>query len=282
MSPLRQRLIEDLQLAGLAQRTVVSYSSAVVKLSKHFGRSPDQLSEEELRQFFVHLIQERHLSDSSFKVYATAIKFFYERTLGREWKIFNLVRPEKSRKLPFCLSHKEVKSLLSQIRLYDCRIALTTIYGCGLRLSECLNIRIQNLDGNRKMLQVVAGKGKKDRYIPIPDRLLSLLRNYWICQRPSDYLFPSPRDPEKIMPKSRLQKVFKKVVKESQTSHQQTSIHTLRHSYATGLMDKGISLKMIQELLGHNSISTTQVYTHLTHPQVFDLRQTVNDLMSDL
>ena len=159
MSPLRKRLIEDLQLAGYSERTVESYTSVVVRLSKHYGRSPAELSEEELRQFFIHLKKERKISESSFKQYATGIKFFYEKTLGQEWKLFDLARPQKSVRLPFAISHEEVKELLSRVRLLDCRTALVVIYSCGLRLRECLFLQIGDIDGKRKTLRVVQGKG---------------------------------------------------------------------------------------------------------------------------
>ncbi len=282
MSPLRKRLIEDLQLAGYSPSTTESYSSSVVKLSKHFNRSPDQLSEEEIRQFFIHLKEERHLSDSSFKQYVTGIKFFYEKTLNQEWNLFDLVRPGKSRKLPFALSHEEVKKLLSMVRAEDCRMALTLIYSCGLRLGECLGLHISNIDRNRKMLRVVHSKGNRDRYIPLADRVIELLGEYWKRYHPETYLFPSTRNPKLPMHESRLQKVFKAMVQQSKTSHQQATIHTLRHSYATHLLENGLDLKNLRDLLGHKSISTTLRYTHMTHQKRLDLSETVNQLMADL
>lgn len=281
MSPLRERLTGDLKLAGYAKRTQESYLSVVVNLSKYYNRSPDQLTEEELRTFFLSL-KTRQLSDSTFKQYATGIKFFYEKTLSRQWTLFDLVRPAKSRKLPFALSHEEVKKLLTLVRVEDCRMAVTLIYSCGLRLNECIFLRIRDIDGNRKRLRVIQGKGKRDREIPIPERTLELLRYYWSQHRPSDYLFPSPLLPDKPMHATRLQRVFKTVVRDSGTAHQQTSIHTLRHSYATHLLENGINLKQLMELLGHRSISTTLRYTHLTTRQNKDVVETINHLMSDL
>ncbi len=263
MSPLRKRLIEDLQLAGYSQRTVESYSSVVVRLSQHYGRSPEQISEEELRAFFVHLKTERKLSDSSFKQYATGIKFFFEKTLGQKWDLFDLARPQKSSKLPFVLSHEEVKWLLPKVRLIDCRTALVVIYSCGLRLQECLHLDIGDIDGNRKMLRVQQGKGAKDRYVPIPERTLELLRIYWQQFRPQPYLFPSPRNTSIPMNANRLQKVFKTVVRESKTAHQQASIHTLRHSYATRLLENGVNIKQLQELLGHRCHCLQMTGKHL-------------------
>lgn len=248
MSPLRQRFLDDLRLAGYSERTIESYSSPVALLARYYQRSPDQITPEELRQFFVYLKTERHLSDSSFKLYATGLKFFYEKTLGEDWPLFDLVRPGKSRKLAVCLSHEEVKKLLSLVRSDDCQMALTTIYACGLRLGEGLNLRLRHLDGTRGLLRVEGGKGNKDRYVPIPARLLQLLRAYWTRQRPQDYLFPSQGKAEAPMHETRLQKVFKAVVRESGITQQQASIHTLRHSYATRLLEQGVNLKQLQEL----------------------------------
>lgn len=282
MTPLRKRLIDDLYLAGYAHRTVQSYTGVVVQLAKHFGRSPDEITEEELRLFFVHLKEQRNLSDSSFKQYISGIKFFYEKTLNRKWELFDLVRPRKSRKLPIALAHEEVKKLLQEVRLGDCRMALILIYSCGLRLQECMNLKVADVDGSRKMLRVDQGKGAKDRYIPIPDRTLELLRGYWLAYHPQGPLFPSPRNSEQPMHPNRLQKVFKTVVTESGATAKKATIHTLRHSYATRLLENGVNLKQLKELLGHNSISTTLRYTHLTSQQSCNVREKINQLMSDL
>ncbi len=282
LSPLRQRMMEDLQLAGYAERTQETYLSTVVRLSKYYGRSPDQLSEEELRGFFVYLKQERKISDSSFKQYATGIKFFYEKTLGRQWDLFNLARPARSRKLPLVLAHEEVKKLLGGVRLPDCRMALIVIYSCGLRLTEGISLRLRHIDGERKMLRVAQGKGRKDRDVPLPEKTLERLRAYWVQSRPGDYLFPSSRRPDTPMSVNRLQKVFRTVVRESQTPYQHATIHTLRHSYATRLLENGIDLIHLKELLGHQSLSTTLRYTHVTSYKSVDVRETINQLMSDL
>ncbi|MGK5094441.1 tyrosine-type recombinase/integrase, partial [Deltaproteobacteria bacterium TL4] len=254
----------------------------VVRLSRHYGRAPDQLTAEEIRTFFVHLKRERQLSESSFKQYATGIKFFYEKTLGRQWELFDLVRPAKGRKLPFALPHEEVKTFLSQVRLGDCRMALTLIYACGLRISECVFPHIGDIDGKAKMLRIVGAQGNKDRYVPIPGRTLELLRLYWLQYRPKFYLFPSPRNPQSAMHVNRLQKVFKTVVHESKRPHQKATVHTLRHSYATHLLNHGVDLKTLMLLLGHNSISTTLSYTHMTESKQRDLREAIDQLMSDL
>lgn len=222
------------------------------------------------------------MARSTFTQHLCGLKFFYEQTLGRQWSLFGMVHPDRSKKLPKVLPHKEVKRLISQVRKDDCRMALILIYSCGLRITEGLHVRVQDIDGERKMLRVDQGKGLKDRAVPLPERALDLLRTYWKQSRPVYYFFPSTRHPEKPMDPTRLQKTFKTVLRESDSPHQEATIHTLRHSYATRLLEHGVDLRSIQEILGHASLSSTLVYTHLTHAQNVSVQQTVNDLMADL
>ena len=282
MSPLRQKMTEDLRLAGYSPKTVEAYVGTVSSLYTYFKRSPGKLNEEEIRQYFLYLKEERKVARSTFTQHLCGLKFFYEQTLGRQWSIFGVVHPDRSKKLPKVLPHGEIKRLISQVRKDDCRMALILIYSCGLRISEGLHVRVQDIDGERKMLRVDQGKGLKDRSVPLPERTLDLLRSYWKQDRPKYYFFPSARHPEQTMHLTRLQKTFKTVVRESGSVYQDATIHTLRHSYATRLLEHGVDLRSIQEILGHASLSTTLVYTHLTHAQKVSVQQTVNDLMADL
>ncbi len=279
MTELRGRMIEDMQLHGYAEKTQQAYLVAVRGLAKYYRRSPEQLSAEEIRQFFLYLVNDKGVAGGTLNIYLCGIKFFYERTLEREWTIFDLVRPKKRKKLPVVLSVYEVRFLLSLVAQPTQRMALRMIYSCGLRLSEGTHLKVDDIDSARMMV-LVRGKGGKDRYVPLPKRTLELLRDYWLINRPHTYLFPSRRGLDTI-PTGTLHRTFKIVVRQSPI-RKNASIHTLRHSYATHLLERGLDLRAIQEILGHTSPKTTSLYTHLTQKTIDTIHDTVNRLMADL
>src|SRR6266567_5930334 len=178
MSELRQKMIECLQLRGLSERTQEAYVRAVRQLSEHYHKSPDLISEAELRQYFLYLKNVKHYARPTTAIDICGIRFFFERTLAKEWAIFNLVRPAPEKKLPVILSLAEVRQILSRIRLARYQVCLTTIYSCGLRLQEGTHLRVADIDSARLMIHVRHGKGAKDRYVPLPERTLQLLRQY--------------------------------------------------------------------------------------------------------
>ena len=291
MQTLTTRMGEDMRLRGFAPKTQQAYRGAVAGLANHFARSPDSLetlTEGELRTFFLDLVTTRQVSRSTLIVYRSGIRFLYEVTLQRTWPVFELVRPAKRHTLPTVLSPAEVRQLLATVQDPRARMTLTMIYSCGLRLSEGVNLLTSDVDSARMVVHVRAGKGGRDRYVPLPQRTLELLRAYWRTAAPRPR-FGLPRGPwlfanrEATGPlhATSLQKTFAAVVRTSGlTKH--ASIHTLRHSYATHLLECGVHLRAIQELLGHRSPATTAVYTHIT-PQVTDvLQRTVNALMATL
>ena len=291
MQTLTDRMGEDMRLRGFAPKTQQAYRGAVVRLATHFTRSPDTLdalTEGELRAFFLDLVTTRQVSRSTLIVYRSGIRFLYEVTLQRTWPVFDLVRPAKRHVLPVVLSTGEVRTLLASVQDPRARMALIAIYSCGLRLSEGVSLHTRDIDSARMFVHVRAGKGGRDRYVPLPQRTLELLRVYWRTAAPRPR-FGLPRGPwvfanrEATGPlhATSLQKTFAAVVRGSGlTKH--ASIHTLRHSYATHLLECGVHLRAIQELLGHKSPATTAIYTHIT-PQVTDvLQRTVNALMAPL
>jgi integrase/recombinase XerD len=280
MSAIRQRMIEDMQLHGYSAKTQTAYLGAVRGLAGHYHRTPENLTQDELRSYFLYLVKDRGVARSTLTIHLSGIKFFFEKTLKREWLIFNLVRPQKRTKLPVVLSSVEVKRILSLVQNPMVRMALTVIYACGLRLSEGVHLKVQDIDSTRMLLWVRNGKGGKDRCVPLPERLLELLREYWKKHRPRLYLFPNPSNRNPLCVTT-LQKTFKVVLLQSEI-HKGASIHTLRHSYATHLLEKGINLRVIQELLGHSSPQTTALYTHLTEKSSHTLAEAVNRLMADL
>ncbi len=271
MTPLRQRMTEDLMLRGYADRTVEAYTRAVAQLARFYDQSPDRLTEEQVRDYFIHLTTVKKVARATHTIALCGIKFFYEQTLERKWTVLDVARPKKEKKLPVVLSRDEVWKILVSVRIPVYRVCLTTIYSCGLRLMEGAHLQVPNVDGARKMLHVT-GKGAKDRCVPLPDATLQLLREYWRTHRHPVCLFPATRQPRvqpgteaAVRPISRdsLQKAFQRALKQSGV-HKRAHVHSLRHSYATHLLEAGVQLRLIQEYLGHSSPRTTAIYTHLT------------------
>jgi site-specific recombinase XerD len=280
MTPLRRQMIEDMQLHGYSKKTQECYLTAVKVLARHYRRSPDKLTEEEIREFFLYLVNVKHVARSTLAIYLYAIKFFYEKSLKREWPIFELIRPKKSKKLPVVLAPSEVRHVLSLIHKSMARTALMVIYSCGLRLSEGTNLHVADIDSERMVVRVRDGKGGKDRYVPLAERTLDLLRAYQSANRSGVWLFPSPAKEGPISAMS-LQKTFKAALKESGIS-KNASIHTLRHSYATHLLERGVDIRLIQKILGHGCLTSTFRYTHLTRKTITNFQSIINDLMADL
>jgi len=286
MTPLRQRLIEDMQLHGLAAKTQDAYVRAVKQLAEHYHKSPDLITEDELRQYFLYLKTEKHASSSTFSIALCGLKFFYEHTLRREWATLDLARPAREKKLPVVLSIAEVRLILGCLRRPHYRVCLTTIYSCGLRLQEGVQLQVADIDSERKMLHVRHGKGGKDRYVPLPDSTLVLLRHYWSTHRHPLWLFPAPTragvplsSATQPMDVSGVQRAFRAALQESGV-HKAASVHTLRHSYATHLLEAGVSLRLIQAYLGHSSFQTTTLYTHLTRETEAPAAEAINRVMA--
>lgn len=287
MTPLRQRMIQDLQLRGYADRTVESYAAAVVQLAQFHHTAPDRLSAEQLRAYLLHLSTVRKIAPSSFIVALCGIRFFYEHTLGRHWTVLDVARPKCEKKLPVVLSRDEVWQVLAAVRHPIYRVCLTIMYACGLRLLEGARLQVPDVDGARTLLHIRHAKGGKDRLVPLPAAALALLREHWRTHRNPVWLFPArtrrPRRPLSdpnagpIGPTS-LQKAFAHAVKQSGI-HKRAHVHTLRHSYATHLLESGVPLPLIQEYLGHTSPSTTAIYTHLTRELRTAALDPINGLM---
>jgi integrase/recombinase XerD len=270
MTPLRQRMLEDMQLRGLAARTQESYLGAVQQLALHYHRSPDLLTEDELRQYFLYLCNEKRLAPNTVNVALNAVKFLYTYTLVRPWPFRDLIRPPLPLKLPVVLSVEQVWQLLDQLRPPHYRVCLSVIYACGLRLLEGVRLQVSQIDSARMQLHIQGGKGNKDRARALPERTLTQLRAHWLTHRNPVWLFPS-RSPNSDqgatarvpMEESGLQKAFRRAIQEVGLN-KPASVHSLRHSWATHLLERGVNLRLIQLSLGHTSPTTTAISTHLT------------------
>jgi len=287
-TPLAQRFLEDLQLRGFSEGTQAQYMRSVRLLAYHYHKSPELITEEELRDYFLYIKNVKHWSRSSCTTALCGIKFFYERTLNVQWTVLKFVRPHKDKKLPVILSRDEVYRIIHRVRLPQYRVCLQTIYSCGLRLQEATHVQIPDIDSDRMMLHIRRGKGGKDRYVPLPERTLELLRNYWSKHRNRVWIFPATHHGGKVnrtatqcMSMNSVWSAFHSAFLASGIN-KRVCVHTLRHSYATHLLEAGANLRQIQEYLGHRSIMTTMLYTHLTDTSIHQTQQLLNRLMEDL
>ena len=281
MSKLRQRMIEDMKLKGLADRTQKSYIRTVEQLAKFHKKSPALLNDEDLRAFFVHLHEERQLSANSLNVYRSGIMFLYHHTLQKEMPVFGRIQPAIPKKLPVVFTRDEVRKFLSFVNNAKQRTVLTLIYACGLRISEGLSVEAGDIDGDRGFLTVRNGKGLKDRNTILPKRMYEILQGYWLTFRPQgNYLFPS-RNVVTHLCASALGKTFRQALQASGIPKRAT-VHSLRHSFATHLLDRGVNIRIVQRYLGHNSLQTTQRYAHVTADSEVIFRTVVDEVMSDL
>jgi site-specific recombinase XerD len=271
-------MIEDMSLRGLSEATQRAYVDAVRNLAGYFKRSPDLLMDEELRRFFISLKHRR--SKSTVRVHLFAIKFLYRYTLGRSSPTLDLIRLKRDHKLPTVLSHGEVRQLLAQIRRPEARIGALLMYSCGLRVSQAVHLKIADVDSRRMVLCLRQGKGGQDQYVLLPQRTLELLRDYWREHRPAHWLLPDETGKRPLRREAVLKAVVAAARETGLTKH--VSCHTLRHSYATGLLERQIDLRVIQWLLGHRSIRSTALYAHLTSGTVQKVQTTINGLMADL
>ena len=288
MTELRKRMIESLQLRGMSERTQEAYVRAVRQLAQHYKKSPDLVTEEELRQYFLYIKNVKNYARATTTIALCGIKFFVEWTLGRKWTLFELVRPPHEKKLPTILSIEEARKILGCVRLLGYRVCLSTIYSCGLRLQEGTHLRVADIDSSRMMIHVRHGKGAKDRYVPLPQRTLEMLREYWKTHRNPELLFPAEgrrhielSKSTEPMSKSSVQGAFRRALKKSGIN-KRASVHTLRHSWATTLLEAGVNLRLIQQWLGHNSPTTTSVYTHLTAKAEQLGAEVINRVLIDL
>ena len=265
MKPLRQRMIEDLQIRNYADATIEVYIRSVAQFSQHFGKSPAMLGLEEIRTYQVYLIREKKVSYSTLNIIVTALRFFYMKTLKRDWDVRMIPYARKPKKLPTVLSQEEIVSLLCAISNIKHRAIVMTMYAGGLRVSEVAALRIDDIDSKRMLIHVHQGKGKKDRLVPLSVKLLETLRHYYRVTKPRDWLFPG-QNPECHINRATINHIVKRA--SVSAIGKRISPHTLRHSNATHLLEAGVNIRVVQGLLGHGRLSSTDVYSHVTRKRV--------------
>ncbi len=276
MTPLRQRMLDDMRLRNLSPRTIHTYTDHVARFAQYFGKSPALLGPDEIRQYQIHLVHTRHVSWSAFNQAVCALRFLYRVTLDKDWAISHIPFPRQVRKLPIVLSPDEVLEFLSAITSLKYRAILMTAYAGGLRLSEVTHLRPSDIDSERMVIRVEQGKGHKDRYVMLAPALLQVLRRYWRAARPTTWLFPS-RDPAHPISYSAVQRASQQAARDAGLSKQVT-VRVLRHCFATHLLESGTNIRIIQTLLGHSSVSTTQLYTHISTGVVRATHSPLDDL----
>lgn len=262
MRDLRERMLADLQLSGIKPRTQKDYLRQVDNLAKYFNRSPAELGEDELRQYLLHLVNERHLSEGTFRFYVAALKFLYRTTLRRGWMVEKIRYLKRKKKLPVVLDLSEIETLFSVTKNLKHKAILMITYSSGLRVSETARLKITDIDSKRMTVRVSDGKGGKDRYSILSQTALDHLRQYWKKYRPTEWLFEGAKKDGPITVRT-IQCVFY-AAKERAGITKPASIHTMRHSFATHLIEAGTSLHHVQLLLGHRSPTTTTVYLHVS------------------
>lgn len=265
MTPLRQRMIEDMQLRNLAAVTQRNYIAHVAAFARFFGQSPEALDQEAVREYLLYLLNERKMSPEGVNQQVSALKFLYLTTLEMPWAAEDFPRVRRPHRLPVVLSQEEVVQFFDYVPSLKYRAALMICYGAGLRVSESVAMKVSDIDSQRMLLRVEQGKGHKDRYTMLSPRLLEVLRVYWRAARPKDYLFPSWRTGRHLTASS-LQQACRDAWRRSGLRKRVTA-HTLRHSFATHLLENGTDVRIIQALLGHSRIDTTAHYTAVT-PQL--------------
>ena len=280
MTPLRQRMLEDLQIRRYSPTTIRIYLHCIAEFAQHFGKPPDRLGAEHIRQYQLFLIKEKKVARPTFVQVVCALRFFYTHTLNRKIAIERIPFPRREKKLPLILSREEVKALLKAPGNLRTRTLLAILYGCGLRVSEVAQLKVSDIDSARNVLRVRQGKGGKDRQTLLPAKLLELLRCYWRNQRPSGWLFPAGDSARPITPKT--------IYMACRTATRQAGIskpvhpHSLRHAFATHLLEAGVNLRTIQILLGHANLETTARYLHVADIAVRTTASPLDSLDLDL
>jgi integrase/recombinase XerD len=289
MTDLLSRFSEDLQLKGLSKVTVDMYVRAVRQLTNHYQKSPEKITDEELREYFLYNKNIRGWSRVASTISLCGIKYFYTLTLKRDWTSLKFVRPQKEKKLPVIMSRQEVRAILDRVHYPHHRACLKIIYSLGLRINEGTHLQVSDIDSARMFVHIHRGKGNKDRYIPLPTRTLEILRAFYRMHRNPTWIFPAPgrgryskESISKIpIPISSIQIAFREAKKDAGV-HKRVSVRHLRHSYATHLLEAGVDLRYVQQYLGHDDPKTTMIYTQLIRQDLPEPTALINKIMRDL
>ncbi len=286
---LQKKFIEDMQLRGYAERTQTSYSRAVRQQENFWHLPAEEIGEQQVREYFLYCKNEAGWSAATMRIAYSGIKFFYTVTLPMDWETIRLLKIKRLVTPPTVLSIDEVRLILKTARKPQIKAFLTTVYSCGLRLSEALNLEVEDIDSERMTLRIRDGKGAKERYVPLPVSTLKVLRDYWRTHRNEHLIFPAlgrrhDQGPtaQRPMAISSVQGAMRRILKQLPKIKKHATIHTLRHSYATHLIEAGVNLRIVQQCLGHASLVNTMIYLHVTDLGNDDASGRINRLMGGI
>jgi integrase/recombinase XerD len=285
-SEWHSRMDKSMQVNGMGESTREAYARTVRQLVEHYNKAPDLITEDELLDYFIYRQDVSGWAPATMRICFSGVKFFFKNVLKREWHLLNIAQARREKRLPAVLSREEVKRVLAKVDTFHNYAYLVTVYSCGLRLQEGLYLETSDVDGARKMIHVHRGKGAKDRYVPLPEATYALLRRYWATHRNPKLIFPAVGRARRSAPTSTIpmsiegvQGGFRRAKHAAGILKKGVSIHTLRHSYATHLLEAGVNLRVIQKNLGHSNIETTMIYLHLTNAGMEDAYQLINSVM---
>ncbi|MFC1765288.1 tyrosine-type recombinase/integrase [Planctomycetota bacterium] len=281
VSPLRQRMIRDMELAGLVENTQRAYIHAIVKLQDHYRIRPDKLSEKQVQQYIFWLRDDKQVARGTFQAHWYAIKFFYYRSLSVDWPLFThkKVRHPRRKRLPVPIAWDDGHRLIEAIQKPAYRLCCSFMLALGLRIGDVLALTVPSIDSTQ-MVVCVLGKGNKERMLPLPEALLLALRRFWLTHRHPHWLFPNHKGTGPLCERS-LRNAFNKA-RDSLGISANITPHSLRHGFATHLLENGVDIRIVQMMLGHSNLSSTQIYTHLTQPMRQTIRQQLNDMFTGL
>jgi len=288
-SKLQKKMVEDLQLRGYAERTRSSYTRAVRQLTNYWHVPAEEISEQQVRDYFLYCKNDAGWSAATMRVAYSGIKFFYTVTLPMDWETIRLLKIKRLATPPTVLSIDETRLILKTARQPQIKAFLTTVYSCGLRLSEALSLEVGDIDKERMTIRVRDGKGAKERFVPLPESTYLLLRTYWKTHRNPRLIFPAlgrRRDggPSALKPMAQgsVQGALRKILKQLPKIKKHATVHTLRHSYATHLIEAGVNIRIVQQYLGHASLVNTMIYLHVSDLGNDDAAGRINRLMGGL
>ena len=289
MNDWYQRMVATLQLNGKGEPTQRAYTRAVRMLCEFYDKTPDLISEPELQEYFLQRKNVNRWAPKTLRICYAGIRFFYINVLARDWHILSILRAQNEHRLPAVLSVDEVRNLLAQVKTSPHYVFLSTVYSCGLRLDEARHLEVSDIDSQRMMIHIHRGKGAKDRYVALPLSTLVLLRQYWRTHKHPCLIFPArghkKTDAQKAsqpVAKSSVQDAFRHGKRAAGVLKKGVAVHTLRHSYATHLLEAGVNLRVIQRYMGHARLETTMLYLHLTQKGQEDASLIINHVMEGL
>ena len=286
------KMDKSMQVNDMGERTREAYLRSMRQLVEHYDRTPDHITEDELLDYFIHRQNLTGWSPATMRICYSGVKFFFKHVLKKNWHLLTIAQARRERRLPAVLSRDEVRKIFSLVRPFHNYAYLMTVYSCGLRLQKGLYLEVADIDGPRKMIHVHRGKGAKDRYVPLPESTYTLLRRYWRTHRNPRLIFPAVGRGGQSGPTSQIpvsiegvQGALKRAKHAAGISKKGVPVHTLRHCYATHLLEAGVNLRVIQKNLGHANIETTMIYLHLTNKgsvKIEDAYQIINAVMGEV